>query len=139
MTGLALAVLAGAASDATAQSLGLGARMVSISGPESPALEDGDPSNTRFAGGFLRLNATESLASKRQWTSRRRRTPPKRPASATCPSRSRPSSSPSETFAPYPLAGVGWYRHRVEALNDGKAVVSAYTTEFGYHTGLGGS
>jgi opacity protein-like surface antigen len=42
-----------------------------------------------------------------------------------------------KTFAPYVLGGIGWYRHRVEALDNGDAVASVYSTDFGYHTGLG--
>jgi len=42
-----------------------------------------------------------------------------------------------KTFAPYVLAGLGWYKHRVEALDNGDAVATVYSTDFGYHTGLG--
>ena len=41
-------------------------------------------------------------------------------------------------IAPYLMAGVGWYKHHAEALSDGKAVLTTSTSEFGYHTGLGG-
>ncbi|MBP1636591.1 MAG: hypothetical protein H6Q10_3165, partial [Acidobacteria bacterium] len=59
--GLALALLAGAAADAKAQTFGIGARMVSVSGPESPAATDGDSSRTRLWGGFARLHVAGSF------------------------------------------------------------------------------
>ena len=138
VAGLALAVLAGAASDATAQRLGLGARMVSVSGPESPALDSGDSSRTRFAGGLIRLHATGSLAIEASMDYQSSTN-----AAETASIRNMPIQISGmlipvkKTFAPYALAGVGWYKHRVEALDNGKAVASAYSTDFGYHTGLG--
>ena len=38
--------------------------------------------------------------------------------------------------APFLLAGPGWYRRKVEAL-DGPGEVSVTTTEFGWHAGVG--
>jgi len=138
VAGLALAVLAGAASDATAQRLGLGARMVSVSGPESPALDSGDSSRTRFAGGLIRLHATGSLAIEASMDYQSSTN-----AAETASIRNMPIQISGmlipvkKTFAPYALAGIGWYKHRVEALDSGKAVASVYSTDFGYHTGLG--
>jgi opacity protein-like surface antigen len=138
VAGLALAVLAGEAGDARAQTIGLGARMVSVSGPESPALDNSDSSRTRFAGGFIRLHMVASLgvevAMDYQSTTNdaetaRIRNMPIQVSGLLLPVK--------KTFAPYVLAGIGWYKHRVEALDSGEAVASAYSTDFGYHTGLG--
>src|SRR5262245_27314208 len=38
--------------------------------------------------------------------------------------------------SPYLLGGPGWYRRKVEAL-DGPGNLSATTTEFGWHAGIG--
>jgi len=136
--GLALAVLAGAASNAQAQTFGVGARMVSVSGPESPALDDSDSSRTRFAGGFVRLHLVATLgvevAMDYQSTTNdaetaRIRNTPIQVSGMLLPVK--------KAFAPYVLGGIGWYRHRVEALDSGNAVASVYSTDFGYHTGLG--
>ena len=136
--GLALAVLAGGSSNARAQTFGVGARMVSVSGPESPALDDSDSSRTRFAGGFVRLHLVATLgvevAMDYQSTTNdaetaRIRNTPIQVSGMLLPVK--------KTFAPYVLGGIGWYRHRVEALDSGNAVASVYSTDFGYHTGLG--
>jgi opacity protein-like surface antigen len=112
--------------------------MVSVSGPESPALDDSDSSRTRFAGGFIRLHMVASLgvevAMDYQSTTNvaetaRIRNMPIQVSGMLLPVK--------KTFAPYVLGGIGWYKHRVEALDNGDAVASVYSTDFGYHTGLG--
>jgi opacity protein-like surface antigen len=136
--GLALAVLAVGAGDARAQTIGLGARMVSVSGPESPALDNSDSSRTRFAGGFIRLHMVASLgvevamdyqSTTNQAETARIRNTPIQVSALLLPVK--------KTFAPYLLGGIGWYKHRVEALDNGDAAASVYSTDFGYHTGLG--
>jgi opacity protein-like surface antigen len=42
----------------------------------------------------------------------------------------------SGRFAPFLLAGPGWYRRKVEAL-DGPSDLDISTTEFGWHAGVG--
>ena len=138
VAGLTLAVLAGAASDSPAQTFGFGARMVSVSGPESPALDASDSSRTRFAGGFIRLHMIGSLgvevamdyqSTTNEAETARIRNMPIQVSGMLLPVR--------KTFAPYVLGGIGWYKHRVEALDNGDALASVYSTDFGYHTGVG--
>jgi hypothetical protein len=138
VAGLALAVLVGAAGGAQAQVFGLGARMVSVSGPESPAVEDNSSSRTRFAGGYLRLHPTKGIGievamdyqqSTNDAETARVRNMPLQISGMLIPVK--------KTFAPYVLGGIGWYKHRVEALDNGNAVATAYATDFGYHTGVG--
>ena len=138
VAGLALAVLAGGARDAAAQTFGLGARMVSVSGPESPALDNSDSSRTRFAGGFIRLHMVASLgvevamdyqSTTNEAETARIRNMPIQISGLLLPVK--------KSFAPYVLGGIGWYKHRVEALDNGDAVATVYSTDFGYHTGLG--
>ena len=140
MTGLTIAICAGfAGGEAEAQTFGLGARMVSISGTDSPALDPGDTTNTRLAGGFLRLKASKHLSLEASMDFRTTTNPTETARVRTTPIQVSALFYPIRTaLAPYLLAGVGWYRHRAEALNDGKAVLTANTSEFGYHTGLGG-
>jgi len=138
VAGVALAVLAGMQGNAQAQTFGLGARMVSVSGPESPALDNSDSSRTRFAGGFIRLHMVASLgvevAMDYQQTTNEAETARVRNMPIQVSGLLLPVK---KTFAPYVLAGIGWYKHRVEALDNGDAVASVYSTDFGYHTGLG--
>ena len=138
VAGVVLAIVAGTATGAQAQTFGFGARMVSVSGPESPALDDSDSSRTRFAGGFIRLHTVASLgvevAMDYQSTTNdaetaRIRNMPIQVSGLLLPVK--------KSFAPYLLGGIGWYKHRVEALDSGDTVASAYSTDFGYHTGLG--
>jgi hypothetical protein len=138
MAGLALAVLAGVAGDARAQTIGFGARMVSVSGPESPALDNSDSSRTRFAGGFIRLHMVASLGVEVAMDYQSTTNPAETAKIRNMPIQISGMLLPvKKTFAPYVLAGIGWYRHRVEALDNGDAVASVYSTDFGYHTGLG--
>jgi opacity protein-like surface antigen len=41
------------------------------------------------------------------------------------------------SFAPYLLAGPGWYRHRVETLAGGEVVATEKSRTFGWHGGFG--
>jgi hypothetical protein len=136
--GLALAFVAGAAGDAQSQTFGVGARMVSVSGPESPALDDSDSSRTRLWGGYIRFHPLGSLAieaamdyqsTTNEAETARIRNMPIQISGMLLPVK--------KTFAPYVLAGIGWYKHRVEALDRGVTTATAYATDFGYHTGLG--
>jgi len=138
VAGVALAVLAGAARGAQAQTFGIGARMVSVSGPESPALDDSDSSRTRLWGGYIRFHPLGSLAieaamdyqsSTNEAETARIRNIPIQISGMLLPVK--------KAFAPYVLAGIGWYKHRVEALDSGVTTATAYATDFGYHTGLG--
>ena len=136
--GLALALLAGAAADAKAQTFGIGARMVSVSGPESPAATDGDSSRTRLWGGFARLHVAGSFGVEvaMDYDSLTNDT-------GTARARSTPIQvsglllNAKKTFAPYMLGGFGWYKHKLEALDQGKTVATASSTDFGYHLGGG--
>jgi len=135
---LALAVLGGAARGAQAQTFGIGARMVSVSGPESPALDDSDSSRTRLWGGYARVHVLGSLGfevamdyqslTNESETARVRNTPIQVSA-LLLPIK--------KSFAPYVLAGLGWYRHKIEALDGGRTVATANATDFGYHAGGG--
>jgi hypothetical protein len=138
--GLAAVLLVGFAGGAAqAQTFGLGARMVSISGTDSPALDPGDTTSTRLAGGFLRFKASKHLSLEVSMDYRSTTNPTETARVRTTPIQVSALFYPVRTaIAPYLLAGVGWYKHRAEALSDGKAVLTANTSEFGYHTGLGG-
>ena len=135
---LALAFLGVAAHGARAQTFGVGVRMASVSGPESPALEDTDSSRLRFWGGFARLHLLGSFGVEVSMdyqsetndaeTAKIRNTPIQVSALLL---------NPKKSFAPYLLGGLGWYKHKVEALDDGKTVATASTTDFGYHLGGG--
>jgi opacity protein-like surface antigen len=135
---LALALLGATASGARAQLFGVGVRMASVSGPESPAVEDTDSSRLRFWGGFARLHLAGSFGVEVSMdyqsetndaeTARIRNTPIQVSALLL---------SPNKSFSPYFLGGLGWYKHKVEALDGGKTVATAYATDFGYHVGGG--
>lgn len=138
LAGVALAVMVCAAGNARAQTFGIGARMTSVSGPESPAANDGDSSRRRLWGGFARLHLIGSFGFEAamdydSWTNdtetARLRTIPIQVSALLL--------NPKKTFAPYLLGGLGWYRHKVEALDKGETLASANTTDFGYHLGGG--
>jgi opacity protein-like surface antigen len=136
--GLTFALLAFAAPEARAQVFGVGARMTSVSGPESPALEATDSSRLRFWGGYARVHLFGSLGfevamdyqsmTNEAETARARNTPIQVSALLL---------PVKKTFAPYLLGGLGWYRHKVEALDNGNAVATVNSTDFGYHLGGG--
>jgi len=138
VTGLALAVIGGAARGAQAQTFGIGARMVSVSGPESPALDDSDSSRTRLWGGYARVHLIGSLgfeaamdyqSSTNESETARVRNTPIQLSALLLPVK--------KSFAPYVLAGLGWYKHKIEALDGGRTVATANVTDFGYHAGGG--
>jgi hypothetical protein len=138
--GLTIALCVGfAGGEAEAQTFGLGARMVSVSGTDSPALDPGDTTNTKLAGGFLRFKASKHLSLEVAMDYRSTTNPTETARVRTTPIQASVLFFPFRTaIAPYLLAGVGWYKHRAEALSDGKVVLTTNTSEFGYHTGLGG-
>jgi hypothetical protein len=139
MAGLALAVLAGGAGPARAQSVGLGARMVSVSGSDSLAVDTAVSANTKFTGGFVRFNVSKHMAlegamdfqseTNEAGTGRIHNTPIQ-VSGLVIPIRT--------ALQPYFLAGIGWYKHKLEALEGGEAILTTQTTDFGYHTGVGG-
>jgi Outer membrane protein beta-barrel domain len=138
VAGLTLAILGGMATGAGAQVFGIGARLASVSGPESPALENTDSSRTRFWGGYARLHFLGSLGVEvamdyqsmtNDTDTARIRNTPIQVTGLLLPIK--------KTFAPYFLGGIGWYKHKVEALDNGDAVATAYSTDFGYHAGGG--
>jgi opacity protein-like surface antigen len=140
LAGLVTVVFGGIASGrAVAQTVGLGARLVSVSGPESPAIDSNDGSNTKLVGGFLRLNASKHLAVELSMDYQSTTN-----STETARIRNTPIQASVEFFPlrtalrPYFLGGVGWYRRHIEALNDGNAVLTTDNSEFGYHAGVGG-
>jgi hypothetical protein len=139
VAGLVLAVLAGVAGNARAQTIGLGARMVSVSGADSLAVDPASASNTRFTGGFVRLNASKHLTLEAAMDYQSTTNPAETARIRNTPIQVSTLFVPLRTAVqPYVLAGIGWYKHRVEALDQGKAVQTGESTDFGYHTGVGG-
>ena len=138
LAGVALALVAGVAGSAEAQTFGIGARMVSVSGPESPALDDSDSSRTRLWGGYVRFHPIGSLGIEASLdyqsttnaaeTARIRNTPLQISALLL---------PVKKTFAPYVLGGIAWYKHKVDALDRGVTTATVSSTDFGYHTGVG--
>ena len=135
---LALAMLAGLAEGARAQVFGVGFRMTSVSGADSPVFEDTDASRPRLWGGFARLHLAgsfgvevamdyQSLTNDTE-TAHVRNTPIQVSGLLL---------NAKKTFAPYLLGGFGWYKHKVEALDQGNTVATAHSTDFGYHLGGG--
>jgi opacity protein-like surface antigen len=135
---LAFAMLAGLATSARAQRLGVGFRMTSVSGADSPVFEDTDSSRPRLWGGFARLHLAgsfgvevamdyQSLTNDTE-TAHVRNTPIQVSGLLL---------NPKARFAPYALGGLGWYKHKVEALENGSTVATAHATDFGYHLGGG--
>jgi opacity protein-like surface antigen len=135
---LSLAVFAGMAQDAQAQTFGVGVRMVSVSGANSPALDSSDSSRTRFWGGYIRFHPIGSLgieaamdyqSSTNAAETARIRNTPLQVSLLLLPIK--------KSFAPYLLGGIAWYRHKVEALDSGVTTATVNSTDFGYHAGLG--
>jgi opacity protein-like surface antigen len=135
---LALAVLAVVATDAQAQLFGVGVRMVSVSGASSPALDGSDSSRTRFWGGYIRFHPIGSLGIEAAMDYQSSTN-----ASETARIRNTPLQVSllllpvKKSFAPYLLGGIAWYKHKVEVLDEGFTTATAYSTDFGYHAGLG--
>ena len=135
---LSLAVFAGMAPHAQAQTFGVGVRMVSVSGANSPALDNNDSSRTRFWGGYLRFHPIGSLgieaamdyqSSTNAAETARIRNTPLQVSVLLLPIK--------KSFAPYLLGGIAWYKHKVEALDRGVTTATVSSTDFGYHAGLG--
>jgi opacity protein-like surface antigen len=137
VAGVALAIAA-AAAGAQAQTFGVGARFVSVSGPESPALDEIDSSRTELWGGYIRFHPTGSIGIEASMDYQSTTNEPETARVRNVPIQITGMLIPvKKTFAPYVLAGIGWYKHRVEALDRNVTTATAYSTDFGYHTGLG--
>jgi len=145
--GLVMAMAIGAtARDAQAQGFGIGARMVFVTGADSP-LQDSSSSSTKLTGIFARLRASKHVGLEVSYDWRTARD-----AENTIEVKSTPITVSGLFYllkgpiAPYVVVGVGWYKTRVDLLGgaaaapvtDPPAVTTAETTKFGYHTGLGG-
>jgi hypothetical protein len=127
------------AREGQAQTFGIGPRMVFVSGTDSPALDPTDTTNTRFTGGFLRFRASKHLGLEVAMDYRVTTNPAETARIRNTPMQASVLFFPVRTaIAPYLLVGVGWYKQRVEALSDGDPVLTANTSQFGYHTGIGG-
>ena len=120
---------------ATAQSIGIGARMSFVQ-PESPT---GDESRDRYTGGALRLKlsprtAIELAADWRSTTSEdatlRVRDYPVQGSLLLYPWRA--------AVSPYIVGGAGLYWQQIEALADGDVLSEHTERRFGYHAGFGG-
>ena len=134
----AAAIVAGAAAGAQAQTFGIGARFVSVSGPESPALDDSDSSRTELWGGYIRFHPTNRIGIEASMDYQSTTNEAETARVRNLPLQITGLLIPVEkTFAPFVLGGVGWYKHRVEALDRGVTTATASTTDFGYHLGLG--
>jgi hypothetical protein len=138
--GLAAAlILVLAAGGAQAQTLGIGPRMMTATGADSPIVDSSYTGATRFVGGQLRFHASRHLALELAMDYRVTLNPDE-----TARIRSTPIQASILWFplrlsvAPYLITGVGWYRQRIEAIDDGDSVASATTSERGYHSGVGG-
>jgi len=138
--GLTIALCVGlTAREGQAQTFGIGPRMVFVSGTDSPALDPTDTTNTRFTGGFLRFRASKHLGLEVAMDYRVTTNPAETARIRNTPMQASVLFFPVRTaIAPYLLVGVGWYKQRVEALSDGDPVLTANTSQFGYHTGIGG-
>jgi hypothetical protein len=147
--GLMVAVaMSATARDAQAQGFGIGARMVFVTGADSP-LQDtssSSSSSTKLTGVFMRLRASKHVGLEVSYDWRTTRD-----AENTIEVKSTPIQVSGLFYllkgpiAPYVAVGVGWYKTRVELLSPGTATPTttttsntAETTKFGYHTGFGG-
>ena len=84
-------------------------------GPESPALDNSDSSRTRFAGGFIRLHMVASLGVEVAMDYQSTTNPAETAKIRNMPIQVSGMLLPvKKTFAPYVLAGIGWYKHRVK-------------------------
>jgi opacity protein-like surface antigen len=146
--GLVVAMAVGAtARDAQAQGFGIGARMVFVTGADSPLQDSSSSSSTKLTGIFARIRASKHVGLEVSYDWRTARD-----AENTIEVKSTPIQLSGLFYllkgpiAPYVVAGVGWYKTRVDLLGgatatpvtDPPAVTTAETTKFGYHTGLGG-
>jgi hypothetical protein len=146
--GLVVAMAVGAtARDAQAQGFGIGARMVFVTGADSPLQDSSSSSKTKLTGIFARLRASKHVGLEVSYDWRTARD-----AENTIEVKSTPITVSGLFYllkgpiAPYVVIGAGWYKTRVDLLGgtaatpvtDPPAVTTAETTKFGYHTGLGG-
>lgn len=127
-----------AAGGAQAQTFGVGVRMMTASGADSPLVSSTGEANPRFYGALVRFHPSSRMALEVAMDYRRMLNP-----DGTARIRYTPIQASILIFpvraaiAPYLVAGVGWYRQRIEAIDGGEALVSATTSETGYHTGFG--
>ena len=142
--GLVVAVaMCATARDARAQGLGIGARMVFVTGADSPLQESSSSSTTKLTGVFARLRASKHVGLEVSYDWRTARD-----AENTIEVKSTPITVSGLFYllkgpiAPYVIMGAGWYKTRVDLLGDAAASsgasTTAETTKFGYHTGIGG-
>jgi opacity protein-like surface antigen len=146
--GLAVAMaMCATARDAQAQGFGIGARMVFVTGADSPLQDPESSSSTKLTGVFMRLRASKRVGIEVSYDWRTARD-----AENTIEVKSNPLQLSGLFYllkgpvSPYVVVGAGWYKTRVDLLGDATvtpvtdppAVTSVETTKFGYHTGLGG-
>jgi hypothetical protein len=141
---LVAVVMCAGARDARAQSFGVGARMVWVTGADSPLQDSSSSSSTKLTGVFMRLRASKHVGLEVSYDWRTARD-----AENTIEVKSTPVTVSGLFYlfkgpiAPYVAVGAGWYKTRVELLNADTAApastsTTAETTKFGYHTGFGG-
>jgi len=127
-----LCLLLAPAAGAGAQSLGLGPRLSFVKADIHA--EDA----TRVTGGVLRLRTSTKTALEASFDYRshlnenlteRIKDYPIQGSLLLYPVRS--------VVSPYLLGGIGWYSHKVEALQDDEVIASATTRTTGFHAGLG--
>jgi opacity protein-like surface antigen len=127
-----------AAGAAQAQTLGVGTRMMTASGEDSPLVSSTGEANPRFYGALVRFHASSHMALEVAMDYRRMLNPEGTARIRYTPIQASILFFPLRTaIAPYLVAGVGWYRQRIEAIDGGEALVSTTTSETGYHTGFG--
>jgi len=137
------AALCLSARGAHAQGLGIGARMVWVTGADSPLQDSSSSSSTKLTGVFARIRASKHVGLEVSYDWRTTRD-----AENTIEAKSTPLQVSGLFYllkgpiSPYVGVGVGWYKTRVELLNGAQSAAdtptSAETTKFGYHTGVGG-
>jgi hypothetical protein len=127
-----------AANGAQAQMVGIGARMLTARGEDSPLVSATGEANPRFYGALVRFHASSHMALEVAMDYRRMLNPEGTARIRYMPIQASILVFPLRTaIAPYLVAGVGWYRQRIEAIDAGEALVSTTTSERGYHTGFG--
>jgi hypothetical protein len=131
ITILALGALLASAAPASAQSLGLGARLAWVT-PDA----DTDVDALRFVGGQVRLLSRRlglevSLDRHSESFELLNEKVTETPIQASVLLR-----LGGGRVSPFLLGGPGWYRRKIEAL-DGPGDLSVSATEFGWHAGIG--
>ena len=137
--GLAVAMVACAtARPAEAQGFGIGPRMVFVTGADSPLQDPASTSSTKLTGGFIRIRASKHVGVEASMDFRTASD-----AANTVKVHSTPIQGSALFYllkgplSPYAIAGVGWYKTRVELVGADKSAETTQT-KFGYHTGFGG-